>query len=195
MLKRRLRSLASWVRHLPDRRAHGRRRDATRAALVEHPPSHVLVLCLGNICRSPYAAERLRARLTGRVDGRVRVSSGGFLESGRPAPANARSVASTRGVDLEPHRSRMVSEELIRDADLVVVMEQVQVQRFRQRFPGHRRRMVVLGDLDPERIRKRTILDPINRSEAVFEEVYARIDRCVDALADAVSEGWRRRGV
>ena len=46
--------------------------------------------------------------------------------------------------------------------------------------------VVLLGDLDPDPIQTRTILDPYDQPEPVFEEVYARIDRCVAALVRAL---------
>ena len=43
--------------------------------------------------------------------------------------------------------------------------------------------MVLLGDLDPEPITRRTVLDPVEQPAEVFRSCYDRIDRCVGALA------------
>jgi hypothetical protein len=48
--------------------------------------------------------------------------------------------------------------------------------------PGHVP-VVVLGDLDPDSIEGRTIVDPWNSDESVFRSSYKRIDRCAEELA------------
>ena len=45
-----------------------------------------------------------------------------------------------------------------------------------------------LGDLDPGPFRSRAILDPIDQSEEIFRSVYARVDRCVSVIAEAIGE-------
>jgi protein-tyrosine-phosphatase len=55
-------------------------------------------------------------------------------------------------------------------------------------FGVEAKRVIVLGDLDPEAIETRTIRDPIGQSEAVFAASYSRIERCLDGLVSALSE-------
>lgn len=140
----------------------------------------VLFVCYGNICRSPYAAAAY-ARLAGEAGGAVRVTSAGFIGPGRPSPPEAQTVAARRGLDLAAQRSRLITEPLVRDHDLIVVMERAQAAALARTF-GRDRGVLVLGDLDPEPIDTRTILDPYGRTEDEFEAVYARIDRCVRSL-------------
>lgn len=90
-------------------------------------------------------------------------------------------MAARRGLDLGAHRSRLITEPLVRDHDLIVVMERAQAAALARTF-GRDRDVLVLGDLDPEPIDTRTILDPYGRTEDEFEAVYARIDRCVRSL-------------
>jgi protein-tyrosine-phosphatase len=47
--------------------------------------------------------------------------------------------------------------------------------------------VLVLGDLDPLAIEGRTIPDPWGRDEQLLEQVYSRIDRCVEQLADLIA--------
>jgi protein-tyrosine-phosphatase len=53
-----------------------------------------------------------------------------------------------------------------------------------QRLGVDRRKLLLLGDLDPEPIEKRIIRDPFDQDAAVFTASYDRIDRCLRALAD-----------
>jgi hypothetical protein len=47
--------------------------------------------------------------------------------------------------------------------------------------------VLVLGDLDPDPIVARTILDPWNGAADVFDESYARIDRCTRMLVQLMT--------
>ncbi|HSR41891.1 MAG TPA: hypothetical protein VLL48_06960, partial [Longimicrobiales bacterium] len=78
------------------------------------------------------------------------------------------------------HRSRLATPELLADADLVIVMEPRQTRR----LPTVARRaaVIVLGDLDPGPVRRRSIRDPWGEEDGLYAEVFERIDRCVDEM-------------
>jgi protein-tyrosine-phosphatase len=179
---------ARWlrsIRHGPDRALHPLRRRAAIARLRQgHLPRSILVLCYGNICRSPYAAERL-SRLLRPSHGSVQVVSAGFYESGRPPPPEALAIASERGLEMTGHRSRLVGEDVLRDSELVIVVAARHARAVRRRF-GRHSDIIHLGDLDPRPIRTRTIRDPVEQPAEVFRDVYARIDRCLENLVSAL---------
>ena len=50
----------------------------------------------------------------------------GFIGPDRPSPPEAVAIAAERGVDLSGHRSQVVTAEILRDADLVLVMNRAQ---------------------------------------------------------------------
>lgn len=170
---------------MPDRLLHPLRRRAALARLRRGPPPRsILVLCYGNICRSPYAAERLSGLLRER-HGAVRVQSAGFHESGRPPPKEALAVASERGIEMAGHRSRLVREDALGDSDLVVVVTARHARTLRRQF-RRRANVLLLGDLDPWPVRTRAIRDPVERPVEVFRDVYSRIDRCLEELVRAL---------
>lgn len=168
------------LRHTPDRLLHRLRRGATlRALRAQQQPRTILVVCHGNICRSPFAAGLL-ARALGPLG--TLVASAGFVGPGRGTPAEGTIAAARRGVDLSPHRSQLLTPALVAAAHLIVVMDVQQQRRVCERFgrvPGD---VIVLGDLDPQPIATRAIHDPVDQPLEAFEESYARIERCVDAL-------------
>lgn len=175
------RSAARRVRRLPERVLHPLRRWRARRRLREASPTGpVLFVCHGNICRSPYAEAVFRRRARGRRS----AWSAGLAGPGRPAPEAARQVARERGADLEDHRSRLVTDASLREAGLVVVVDPRQARALRRRHGFNA--SLVLGDLDPGPIRRRRIRDPIFQPVEVFRQVYARIDRCVDGMLDAM---------
>ncbi len=145
--------LLSRISHVPDRLLHNGRRRAALATLATagRAPASVLVICNGNIFRSPFAAAVLRRALELRGLGRVRVDSAGFAGPGRPTPLDAVAAAARRGVDLTSHSSQLVMADVVRAADLIVVMDAM-----------------------------------LEQGPEVCVRVYARIERCVEELAQAL---------
>jgi protein-tyrosine phosphatase len=173
--------LVRRVRRSPDRLLHRLRRRKAFESLRGRPrPKTVLVVCQGNICRSPLAAALLSREL---APFGIAVQSVGFLGFNRPPPAEAIAAAERYGVSLAEHRSRLVTAELARAADLIVAMDVTQRRLVCERFGRLPTDVIVLGDLDPTSVETRAIRDPIDQSRAVFDEVYARIARCVRGLA------------
>ncbi|MGH7700577.1 MAG: hypothetical protein ACREMJ_08695 [Gemmatimonadales bacterium] len=152
-------------------------------------PAVVLVACHGNICRSPFAAGLLRREIDGRG---IRVESAGFVGFDRPPPPEALAAAARCGLDLSGHRSRPLARTLVFEADLIVVMDAAQRRALCDRFGCSPGAVIVLGDLDPERIGTRGIPDPVNQPAEAFDECYARIERCARALARAIAAAAER---
>jgi protein-tyrosine phosphatase len=86
--------------------------------------SGILVVCTGNVCRSPMAEGFLRAALVQRLgrDAPVVSSAGTAGWEGSGATNEAIAAARERGVDVGAHRARVLSRALIDDAELVVCM-------------------------------------------------------------------------
>lgn len=180
-----MRAVTRWMTGV----LHPRRRERARGFLrAEPPPQTVLVICYGNICRSPYAAAALRRLLPPAAAG-TRIESAGFVGAHRPAPANAIEVAAARGIDLRRHMSRVVTPGAVSGADLVIVMEPGQADLLRP-LGRTRRPVLMLGDLDPFPSQDRRIRDPVDQPRLVFAECYDRVDRC---LAELVNTIWGGR--
>ncbi len=176
--------LLMHVRRTPDRLLHPLRRRKALEALRERPrPSAVLAVCHGNICRSPVAGALLGRAL---VPFGIAVQSAGFIGFNRPAPAHAVAAAARHSVDLSGHRSRLLTADVVRAADLIVVMEQAQRRLLCERFGRLPQDVLLLGDFDPGPVETRSIRDPLDQRREVFDEVYDRIARCVREFATAL---------
>jgi protein-tyrosine-phosphatase len=180
-----------FLRHLPDRLLHARRRAAATALLRRSDVSSILFVCYGNVCRSPYAAAAFARTLARRGGDSVQVASAGFIGPGRIPPETALAAAERRGLDVSNHRSRLLTPQIIRAASVVVVMAADQAAGIRARY-GSDVYVLLLGDLDPLPIETRTVTDPWGLSADVFDMVFERIDRCVSELVRLVTEGSRR---
>ena len=182
-----LRSIARSIRYAPDRLFHRGRECQAHEAIAGRTDGRALFVCHGNICRSPYAEHALRRELVAEGEQRWAVESAGFIKPGRPSPVEARAVGARRNVDLDAHRSRTMTTELVSGFDLIYVMSASQARSMCELFDARPESVWILGDLDPAAIVKRTIRDPVEQPEQVFEEVYDRIDRCVRAIATRLS--------
>jgi protein-tyrosine phosphatase len=188
----RLIAALSSIRHSPDRwlhRARHRRAVMAVVARLQRPRARVLVVCYGNICRSPYAAAVTRRALEPLG---VPVDSAGIIGAGRRIPAHAHATALRRGADLSTHRSQLLTPALVRGASLILVMDVAQRDHLVRNYVCDPAAIVLLGDLDPEPISKRAVRDPYDQSLEVFEEVFSRIDRCgavIEACAAAAGAG------
>ncbi|HUS62771.1 MAG TPA: hypothetical protein VMY34_11275 [Acidimicrobiales bacterium] len=94
---------------------------------VDFPPIDILFLCTGNICRSPMAEALLRHHLDARGIP-SRVHSAGVLRDGDAASGHGVDILRERGIVLDDHRSRRMTLEMIRGADLVLGMAREHVR-------------------------------------------------------------------
>jgi protein-tyrosine phosphatase len=163
------------ARHLPDRMLHRRRYlAACRQLSLLGRPRAILVICHGNICRSPYFAALLERALPD-----VRVVSAGFVgPRGRQVPPFSLAVSSQRGIDLSTFRSQTLAPAHVHGTNLFVVMEKRQADFLLLRFRVPPERIFIAGDLDPMPSATRGIMDPWQRSIEVFESSFDRLDRC-----------------
>jgi protein-tyrosine-phosphatase len=86
----------------------------------------ILFVCTANICRSPMAAGLMRDYLKAAgLESEVQVLSAGvWAEPGSRASLNATAVLRGRGIDLAPHRSQPLTPALLKEANIILVMEE-----------------------------------------------------------------------
>ncbi|GAA4358704.1 low molecular weight protein-tyrosine-phosphatase [Variovorax defluvii] len=136
----------------------------------------VLVVCTGNICRSPLAAAMLSRDLSGRT-----IASAGLAAPvGAPADPMALEFAAARGLDLSAHRARHVTLAMCQTADLILVMELRQQAELRRRYPQVWGKVFRLGGVDGF-----DIADPYRKPRKAFEAA------CVEVVAGAAA--WSDR--
>jgi protein-tyrosine phosphatase len=144
----------------------------------------LLIVCTGNICRSPVAEIIFRQRLeaSARWNGRVR-SAGIDALVDQGADPTVLGMMRERGFDLAPHRARQLTPEHVREADLVLVMETHQRDALLDLDPTARGKTFRLGHwIDAD------IPDPFRRGDdahrATIELIFAASAPWLDRLVN-----------
>jgi len=140
----------------------------------------LLFVCLGNICRSPFAEHLAREHLDGDRD---LVSAGSYPVPGRSSPAEAIAAARPFGVDLSAHRSRVLSREMLEQADAVYVFDQANRRAVASEQPGSPQRVHWLGALSDDG--PLSISDPFGGPASEYELVYRQIAEAIEAAGAA----------
>ncbi|PRD16786.1 protein tyrosine phosphatase [Pantoea coffeiphila] len=135
----------------------------------------ILVVCTGNICRSPIGERLLRnAFPEKKID-----SAGTGAMKGLPADPSASRIASNHGLSLDNHTAVQFNSSLAREYDLILVMEKSHLEQVSSIAPESRGKTMLLGHwLD-----QREIPDPYRKSDEAFESVYKLIDRACQLWA------------
>jgi protein-tyrosine phosphatase len=136
----------------------------------------VLVVCIGNICRSPMAEGLLKRSLPDR-----QISSAGLAAlTGYGADPIAVQIMAEQGIDIGAHRARTVTDVLARESDLILVMDSQQQQQIATEYPHTRGKVFRLGETT-----KQDIPDPYRQSAEVFRSSF-------DLIASG-SSAWVKR--
>jgi len=135
----------------------------------------ILMVCAGNICRSPTAEYVLKHKVSG---SKITVSSAGLtaLEN-KSADSYAQDLAIQNGIDMSAHKGRQLTSSLIAHNSLILVMENRHLDDLCSRFPEARGKTFLLGKW----IGDKEIPDPYRQSQEAFEHVYALIDSACSA--------------
>lgn len=145
----------------------------------------VLVVCLGNICRSPLG-ERLLQRACGTSGAAPVIRSAGLRPlEGHPADPMTREVAAAHGVSLEGHRARRFTPDLGAAHDLILVMEPWHRAEIARQAPQLSGRTLLFDKWSGDA----GIADPYRQSRAVHERVFDLIDRSAHDWAMRLSCG------
>ena len=74
-------------------------------------------------------------------------SAGVWTVDGRPATGAAVIVLSNRGIDISRHRSRLITEEMVRNVALILTMTRSHAEAIRAEFPAYRNKVYLLSEM------------------------------------------------
>ena len=150
----------------------------------------ILMVCTGNICRSPMAEGLLRQMLSKKRAANVHIHSAGThgLDD-QPAAAFAIQAAAEMGIDISGHRARSLDRDMVSKADLILVMEPFHREIVARAVPrGKSDKLRLLADF--ERPRQSDIIDdPYTRPLKVYRACLNRIQRCLEGVVHYLESG------
>lgn len=137
----------------------------------------LLVVCLGNICRSPVAAAMLRAQFPQHM-----ITSAGLNALvGEPAHPMSAKLARADGLDIDAHQARQISPGMIHQAELILVMDAGQrlaVGELQQSALG---KTMLLGQWLTE---NPNIADPCGQSQDYFRLIHEKLELATQAWTE-----------
>jgi protein-tyrosine phosphatase len=147
--------------------------------------TRLLVVCLGNICRSPIAEGVLRKRIASSpVAGRVRLDSAGTGDWHIGQPPDRRAIAKARehGIDIAGLRARQIAASDYRDFDWLLCADRSNLRTLQSLAPRDCRGQPALllewagmaGELE--------IPDPYNGGSEQFEHVFQLLDKAAERV-------------
>lgn len=147
----------------------------------------VLMVCLGNICRSPLAQGALEAAASA-AGLELTVDSAGTSNwhVGSPPDARAVAAAKARGIEIAGQRARQIEPADFTRFDLVCAMDSDNLSALRALPPpGAPARFALLLDFAPQAV-LRGIPDPYDDGPEAFEAVLDLIEQGVAGLVAAL---------
>lgn len=134
---------------------------------------NVMMVCVGNICRSPIAEVLLQEQQP-----QLKVFSSGLgALVGKPADPNSVELMTDKGIDLNKHIAQQINSVLVSASDLILVMEQGHVDAVQSQFPESRGKVHLIGKWSDNQ----EIPDPYRKDKAAFASAASLIEAGIDA--------------
>jgi RpiB/LacA/LacB family sugar-phosphate isomerase len=142
----------------------------------------ILFICTGNVCRSPMAEALFRRAVRGRGEFRVLSAGIGAMDGHAPTPHSVTAMREL-GVDISAQRSRMLTADLVRQADFIFGMTHGHVDTIALLYPPAAEKTFLLREfdesLDPY---EKDISDPIGSSYEIYVECRDQIEQGIASL-------------
>jgi protein-tyrosine phosphatase len=146
----------------------------------------ILMVCLGNICRSPIAQGILEKKISEKnLDWYVDSAGTSGWHDGEPPDARAISAAHRQGTDISTQVSRKITPHDIRHFDLILAMDSSNYQDIlrlcRDQIEKDKVHLIMNFDSPGQ---NKAVPDPYY--DGRFDEVYALLDKCMDSVIESV---------
>lgn len=138
----------------------------------------ILLVCTGNSCRSVMAAGLLKKMLKGKGDYKIMTAGTMAIRGIRPSPG-AVEVMAEEGIDISGHSGQPLNDEMLRQADLILVMEERQKENILMHHVNIEHKVYLLSEFgriaNENKLVDPNIPDPIGKSLDFYRKVYSII--------------------
>lgn len=148
--------------------------------------TNILMVCLGNICRSPLAEGLMRSKLNFT---KFTVDSAGTSGGHKGQAPDKRSIAVAKknGLDISNQKSRKLLEEDFKNFDVLYVMDQSNYNDVTALASTEEEKKKVIKILDEvfpgENL---DVPDPYYGGSQGFDNIYRMLDRATDVIAQKI---------
>ena len=151
--------------------------------------ANILFVCIGNICRSPFAHAFFTKLVNQKRLQGITVESAGLLAlPGNSATYMAQRVAEEFGVDLAEHKAKSVSKELVAWSSLILVMEKSHEDTLLSDFPEAEAKTQLIRNFARYGSKRRGIADPYGLKYDAYRFCFLDIEDAVLGLIDFLSD-------
>ncbi len=148
---------------------------------IQRKPLNILMVCTGNICRSPFAEVYLQSRLGEPENCGFRVSSAGtHAQAGRLATDDMLEISEELRVPLQHHSARQLTDQLLMTSDLILTAEQEHLRFILELTPQVEDRVYVMSEI----IGQSEIPDPFGDTFLAYNLTASLIRNAIDAWSD-----------
>ena len=140
--------------------------------------NNILVVCVGNICRSPMAEALLKQRYPEKA---IESAGVGALVGHSADPA-ALEIMAKQEINITNHVAKQIDESLAKKADIIFTMSEGQTKWIEERWPFCRGKTFKLGHWQDK-----DIADPYKHEMSAFETAYKDIVDSLEQWADKIS--------
>jgi glycine hydroxymethyltransferase len=148
----------------------------------------ILIVCTGNVCRSPMAEGLLRRALAGREGYRVLSAGVGATDGQGPSP-HAVAVMRELNIDISGTRSRMLTAALVEEAAYIFGMTRGHVDSIMLLYPQAAEKTFLVREFD-ENLEpfEKDIPDPIGGSYEVYRQCRDHIQQSIPSLLSFIDQ-------
>lgn len=164
---------------------------------ADRPAISILLVCMGNICRSPMAHGVVRYRLQQKqLFERIRVDSAGThgYHAGAPPDDRAQAATRRRGIEISDLQSRLVTPEDIESFDVILAMDDENLQFLRELSGDeHQDKLHLFMEFALDAA-GRSVPDPYYGGPIGFERVLDMVEDAADGLIERLESLLAREG-
>jgi len=159
----------------------------------------ILFVCTGNTCRSTMAEGIFKKMLKERTedDSRFNIISAGISAlPGMSPTSEAILVMFEQGIDISQHHTQALQEELIKKADLILVMANEHKEYIHKEFPFAQKKIFILkkfaltnkSESNQNNERNYEIIDPIGRKIEFYRIIARELKENLEKILDKILE-------
>ena len=149
----------------------------------------ILMVCKGNICRSPLAEGILKTKSNNKQLNWI-IDSAAMRDYhiGKQPHELSRKVALLNGVDISDQKARLFTEEDLETFDIIYAMSADIKEAIETNFPGNKnlnKVKLIMNEMNPDK--NENVPDPFHFGEKEFHDVFQMLDACSDVIIERYS--------